>query len=477
MKKRILSLFLLFLMLPLIGLPAKALSVEQAGANMPEISLFLHDDNGILTQKKAEDFTASLDGQPLKVEKLTPSEEGVFYVFMLDISRSIPTQHFEAAKKAVMDTYTTLRPQDRLAVISFGDKVTLMLNGTEGRDEAQKALEALKGDNSYTSFYGAMKLLIDTASAEKEMRRCAVVISDGISTGDADMSESELEQLLQKSGVAVYALSIDTASAQDTEAFRSFIRISGGELYPFSPADVGQKLKGLLERIGGVWQLELSAESNLADGAEHTLTVETAGEQPITTQITTKDWIPDETAPTLTEQAADVGAGTIRLTFSEPMLGLDQAANYQLTDPKGKKVSLTVESSDATGVLLKAEGLKEEAGWQLELSGITDRSMEKNPLKETKLNLFGAAAEETKTPAETHTQAVKSQLLGPILIIAAVILAVAAAVGSAVFYTRHKKPKPEKTQQQKNEKPETPETPQTKVRFYFENHEKNRDKK
>lgn len=89
-------------------------------------------------------------------------------------------------------------------------------------------LKALGDRDSYTQFYGAMKVLVDTAAAVEDMRRIAVVVSDGVSTSDADMSQEALEQLLQERGIAVYALAVDSASEEDIAAFRSFIQLSGG---------------------------------------------------------------------------------------------------------------------------------------------------------------------------------------------------------------------------------------------------------
>jgi hypothetical protein len=53
---------------------------------------------------------------------------------MLDISKSIQQSYLDAAKQVVLNTYKQLRPQDQLAVITFGDKVTVLLSGGETAD-------------------------------------------------------------------------------------------------------------------------------------------------------------------------------------------------------------------------------------------------------------------------------------------------------------------------------------------------------
>jgi hypothetical protein len=78
-----------------------------------------------------------------------------------------------------------------------------------------------------------MDALIELVLQTEDMRRVAVVISDGIDDTDAGMTQEELEDKLVRTGVSVSAMCIDTASEANTESFGDFIRLSGGELYVF----------------------------------------------------------------------------------------------------------------------------------------------------------------------------------------------------------------------------------------------------
>lgn len=119
---------------------------------------------------------------------------------MLDVSSSMPSAHFRAAKQAVLDVYTGLSSRDKLAVITFGNDVALLLDGGESTDEVRAALESLAARDDSTMFNDAIGVLVDTATAVDEMRRVAVVISDGLDDTDAGISQGELELLLQHSG-------------------------------------------------------------------------------------------------------------------------------------------------------------------------------------------------------------------------------------------------------------------------------------
>ena len=367
---------------------AHAAVVEQAQVVMPEISVYICDEEGVMEGLKAEDISANIDGAALEVKALTRSEQGIFYIFMLDVSSSMPSVHFRAAKQAVLDVYTGLSSRDKLAVITFGNDVALLLDGGESTDEVRAALESLAARDDSTMFNDAIGVLVDTATAVDEMRRVAVVISDGLDDTDAGISQGELELLLQHSGVAVYALAIDTASTAVLEQFQRFIHLSGGELYPYAPDNVEERLAELLERIGETWQLTLSSGDNRADGKTHTLSIRLGEGETLTAQVLAERWIPDTRAPYITRVSAGVGEACVE--FSEAMEGLEQAEFFLLRDPKGveREFSLVQDESGASrAVTLRVGESTDLNGWTLSLSGLSDASMEKNALPEETLTL------------------------------------------------------------------------------------------
>lgn len=467
-QKYLLCIFLLVTML--LPPTAGAATIEQVQAVMPEISVYLHDDDGAVAQCDKNQIKATLEGEALTVDSLTPSEQGVFYIFMMDVSASIPSAYFQSAKQAVLDTYSKMRQQDRLAVISFGSEVRLLLDGSESPEQVTAALDNLACKDAHTRFYEAMNLLIQTASEVEDMRRVAVVISDGVDDADATMSRQELERLLQQSGVAVYALGIDTVTAGAVESFRSFIRLSGGELYLFSPNTVDAVLSDLLSRIGGIWKLGLRANHNLADGQAHTLTVELGAAGSVTAQVLTEQWTPDDKPPYLLSCEADADAGTITLGFSEPVSGLDRLESYVLHDPEGQLVPVSISSAERDRVVLALQGLTEQAGWMLDVEGLTDLSMEKNSMAELSVPLFNEAGVTELSKTTEDTAAVPSgrkEGLHALVLLAVVILGIGILAVLLVLWVkfRHKKPR-EKTE----EKPAQPAGKQT-VRFLFQSDE------
>lgn len=381
--KRLVRFLLLAALLWLLPLGARALSIEQAQVKMPGIDVYLYQDGNELSQLPPEEIQASLDGAPLSVRTLGRSEQGIFYVYMLDVSASIPDAHFYAARDAVTAAYERLREQDKMALITFGNEVTLLLRGDEGREEAASALQSLKNRDNRTKFYDAMDTLIALVSQTSDMRRVAVVISDGIDDTDAGMTQEELEEELRQSGVSVSAMCLDSAQESVVEKFRGFIHLSGGELYLFGANDAAAVLDRLLGRLEGGWLLQLEAANNLAKGNVVQLRIALGSGESVTSEVKLDDWVPDTTRPRVTKALYDAAADAILVSFSEPVTGVELLEHYALADGDGTALLLTGAElqEDGSCRLTPAPGvIPDSAGVTLTVSGLRDVSMEENEL-------------------------------------------------------------------------------------------------
>jgi len=382
-KKLIRLLLLAGLLIKLLSMGALALSIEQTQVKMPGIDVYLYQDGEELSELSPSEVTAALDGAPLAVRGLGRSEQEIFYVYMLDVSASIPAPHFNAARDAVAAAYERLRPQDKMALLTFGSEVTLRLRGDESREEVLAALESLQNRDNNTKFYNAMDALVDLVSQTSEMRRVAVVISDGIDDTDAGMTQEELETKLRQTGVSVSAMCLDSAPEAVVHKFRDFIQFSGGELYPFGAGDASDVLARLLGRLEGGWLLRLEAPNNLARGNVAELSITLPGGETVSSDVKLDDWVPDNTRPRVTGAVYDGASNTLLVSFSEPVAGADSLAAYALTGADG--TVLPIESAelleDGSCRLHIAPGAVPEAGdVTLTVGGLRDVSMEENEL-------------------------------------------------------------------------------------------------
>lgn len=383
---------------------ALGVGVEQIQVSLPRVDVYVHTEGEDLSGLTADDVTATLNGNPLQVEGFAPSDQGIFYTFMLDISKSIPAAYLDAAKQAVREVCAGLREQDKLALISFGSAVTVLSGGDSPVEEVLAQLDALACTDNHTMFYNAMDTLVEIATRETDMRRVAVVMSDGIDDTDAGMSREELENVLQQSGIAVYALCIDRASNANMELFRQFIRLSGGELYAFGPDNAPAQLHELLNRLDSVWMLQLLSSVEMETPDSVPLVIDFGDIARVSTELEPDYWAADETPPYVTGVDCDLAALSVTVRFSEPVSGADDAACYTAADGEEQPLelaSVTYVGADRRAVRLVLPGLKNAGVWSFAVAGPVDLSEQKNPLIPYRATLGEEAAASEPEPQET----------------------------------------------------------------------------
>ena len=384
MKKILLAIFLGTLITLALSLSAFAVTLEQVQVSPPHFDVYIYDDGSELSEITTSDISATLGDEELSCTSVALSEQGIFYFFMLDISGSMPDAHFEAAKDAVLNAYSGLRPQDKLAVISFGNEVSLLLEGHEDRSEVQSAISSLSSNDEKTMFYTAMDKLIQLAPQTENMRRIAVVISDGIDDSDAALTQEQLEEKLINSGVSVYALCIDSAAEADIGSFKSFIHVSGGELYTFGPESAEAELNGLLARLGNSLHIKLVSGGYIPAAPNLLLNVQIGGYGSVSAELSPDEWAADEKAPYVISTVYSPGTQTLDLVFSEPITGGDELRNYSLSSSDGVPTTISSAantSGESDRVSLYFDPLPIGGIYTLSVSGIKDLSPAANVLE------------------------------------------------------------------------------------------------
>lgn len=456
-----------------LSAPASALTVEQTQVNMPEIDVFLYEDGTSISDLSVRDITATLDGERLTAVSIKQSSQPILYVYMLDISGSIPAAHFAAAKDALLATCRNMGESDRLILLTFGNEVKVLLEGGESYDDVRTVLDSLQAKDQNTKFYDAMNKLIEIAYPVENMRRIAVVISDGIDDTDAGMTQEDLEALLTRCGISVSALCIDTSSEEHVERFRGFMHLTGGELYLFGPQTATAVLEDLVGRLDDGWHLTLSADSNVADGSTRTLSIDFGGQTRVETEVSLDKGTADTTPPEVLWAEYDRAAGRVTVAFNEAVRNADVLSHYELRANGGKAVPLSsVAYSDTDGwraVLTPGEALRDNEVYTLTIAGLTDASQEANPLSATR-KLYPSGGAGTASPAPTEAHAAQGDLLPILMLAAAAVLVVALLVLILFLVRRRNLPElPSKTKQAKKEPKKEPDVPREKqtAKFVF----------
>ena len=358
--------------------------IEQVRAEMPQIQVYIRGLNA------DETCEAYLDGNILaSTGEQSLDDNGTSYLIMLDISGSITSEYFLAAKKQVEELAQNLGPKDKITLITFGDTVKMQVSDCQNVDEISEILAPLEAKDQKTNLYRAFEQCLKyVENASQRERQIVLVISDGIQdTGDAGITQEELETQLMQASMPVYAFCVDMADQQARDELGAFVRTTGGELFVFGPQNAAQVWQKWKERLNQTVCLGFESTANYADGELHTLLLkETAGEQSDTRQIRITNWLVDDTAPEVISFRYDNEKNTIEIEFSEPVLGADKTNAYMLRqNGKTREIKSVVVKSQQRYQLVLPEDLP-QGDYTLEMYGICDDSMEKNPLKESRLD-------------------------------------------------------------------------------------------
>jgi hypothetical protein len=391
--------------MPAFGAEMTEIRIEQVQAAMPEITVYF-SLGGVSKTPETEEFKAFLDGEPLENVELAPfqADDGIRFVFLVDTSASIKRSQMAAAKKALLSKSESLSPKDRMLLFGFGSTVELLLEGGESKEERSEAIDALSNTGSETKLYDAIDLAVTAAEGKAEAgpdRAVLVIVTDGANYDEGGHTKGEVEQKLARAGLPLYALGFKQGGGANEELdnLGMLARESGGVCLPAAADKIEESFQDLLNDAESCFVIKLRAKNNITVSAAQTLRLEfspiqngQAGQSGETRSDSAvayiRESIPDNENPTVSRIEQIEGRNGIRIFFSEPVLGAgpDSAGAYIVTDKNENAVGILAASYSEEGGIPSADAIFSEqlysGDYFLAFSGVTDVSMEKNPLTE-----------------------------------------------------------------------------------------------
>jgi VWFA-related protein len=175
-------------------LRASLVSVNDAEFPEAKAILNIEDASGEpATSLPAESFTVTLGGTPAAVRaaELATSEDAPLDVLIvIDTSGSMEGAPLASAKAAAKAFIGDLPPGDRVAIESFGDDVTIVLDFTEDRAQAAAAIDGLVALGN-TALYQATAVASYKMAQSPASRKAVVLLSDGADFGGRSTATRE----------------------------------------------------------------------------------------------------------------------------------------------------------------------------------------------------------------------------------------------------------------------------------------------
>src|SRR3712207_3910653 len=174
----------LALLLCLFAVPSNARAqdedVERVEANLVRLNVGVADRQGrAVTNLTRGDFVVYEDGVRQTITSFEPSAAPFSVVLLLDMSGS--TLKFRPTlKQSALRFLDALSPEDRVAVVSFNDKIKTLQDFTTDRRKVAYAIAELAQGGGNTYFYRGLQHSLSLLASEGKRRKAVVVLTDGL---------------------------------------------------------------------------------------------------------------------------------------------------------------------------------------------------------------------------------------------------------------------------------------------------------
>jgi len=224
--------------------PTEPTPTFSARVSTVRVDVLVTDGEGPLLGLQAKDFEVRDDGVLQQVEIATPREIPLNVVLALDRSGSVSGERLVALRNASLAVVKALGPNDKAAVLSFSDSLSLEAGLTSDATRVRAALDqrvASAGTSLVDACYSAMVL-----SESDTGRALVIAMSDGSDTASFLTPESVLETA-KRSETVVYGVSVGQGGGGFLGALAT--QTGGRVLKGGSNGDLGGAFLAILEEF------------------------------------------------------------------------------------------------------------------------------------------------------------------------------------------------------------------------------------
>lgn len=283
------------------------LQIREVYTNLPQIKVWLDvktaEDRPVLGLQKQQFrvWISQLDStqtQSIAIENLShpgQHQAGIAFVLLLDVSRSMAGQPFRTMLLVAKDIIAQLRPQDRLAIVSFGSKIKIHTNFTNQRDQLQASLQHIRPRESLTKLYLAIQkatAMLQRRGPTFPKRRAIFVVTDGVDEGSG-LTLQDVIGPSREMSIPILSVGYSRNRNERYASLRRLSAVSGGTfIQSRGLRKLQQEVKQLLRHYEEIYELELSAPQLSATPQQKRITLklnergETFSAQRIVTLLT-----------------------------------------------------------------------------------------------------------------------------------------------------------------------------------------------
>lgn len=167
---------------------------------------------------KQEDFQVFEDGKPQEIVFFAGEDAPFDLVLLLDLSGSIADK-LKLVKRSAKRFVETMRPLDRIAIVTFSDVPLIESQLTWDRRLLIKSIEKIEEPRGGTNFWDALRYVLDSVlpASQGSRRKAVVVMTDGVDNalpdvfGEGSLTNfGELAEIVARSDSIVFPIYLDT---------------------------------------------------------------------------------------------------------------------------------------------------------------------------------------------------------------------------------------------------------------------------
>jgi VWFA-related protein len=158
---------------------------------------------------RKEDFRVLENGVEQRIAYFEPTEKPFTVALVLDTSSSTRFRLWEI-KNAAIAFAKQLRPQDRVLVVTFNEKVLLLTEATNDLNVVSAVIEYNANTGTATRLYDAVSLVIKERLNKIPGRKAIVLFTDGVDTGSYDATYHSTLREVEELDALIYPIKYDT---------------------------------------------------------------------------------------------------------------------------------------------------------------------------------------------------------------------------------------------------------------------------
>mgnify|MGYP001431744782 CR=1 FL=1 len=247
----------------------------------------LTDNKGdLIIELKQQDITVSYGENLGEIESFNfydQSKEGIGFIFLVDISKSITKENFDLVKSSIITWINSMSSLDKVSLISFGEEVNILQDFSDNKELLISSIEKLERTDLETRLNDALMTSQEIASIKRDdlpRRKAIICLTDGLDEYIGGVTREELLNSFQDRRTAIYSIGFtEIQNEEELEGINNIAvlsRLSGGVFIDANEASIEGAYNIARERVTNTFVINSSCSSCIYDGKKINFNVSVA---------------------------------------------------------------------------------------------------------------------------------------------------------------------------------------------------------